>query len=126
MAPELFTDTGVHSFYSDFWSLGCVLYEMASGKPPFSSNSLKDLITLIVDGDAPLPIEGVVMSADFYDLVGRMLEKDPTKRINWEEIKEHPFFKEQGMLFTKRNYPHQSQFDQYLRSRGIVPEHFYD
>lgn len=51
MAPELFTDNGVHSFYSDFWSLGCLLFELATGKPPFSTNSLKDLITMILESD---------------------------------------------------------------------------
>lgn len=30
------------------------------------------------------------------------------------------------MAFTKRVYPPQIQFDNYLRSRGIIPEHFYD
>lgn len=51
MAPELFSDSGTHSFYSDFWALGCVLYELATGKPPFCSNSLKDLIKMIVDDE---------------------------------------------------------------------------
>ena len=51
MAPELFSDSGIHSFYSDFWSLGCLLFEMATGKPPFCTNSLKDLITMIVESD---------------------------------------------------------------------------
>jgi serine/threonine-protein kinase ULK4 len=69
MAPELFHDSGVHSFYSDFWSLGCVLYEMAAGKPPFNSNSLKDLIASIVEGESPLPIEGVQCTPDFNDLL---------------------------------------------------------
>jgi serine/threonine-protein kinase ULK4 len=31
MAPELFSDDGIHSFSSDFWALGCVLYEMTTG-----------------------------------------------------------------------------------------------
>jgi len=91
MAPELFQESGVHSFYSDFWSLGCVLFELASGKPPFSSNSLKDLITMIVDGECPL-LEGV-FSIDLTDLIKKLLEKDPIKRINWEEIKLHPFWR---------------------------------
>jgi serine/threonine-protein kinase ULK4 len=40
MAPELFQDDGVLSFYSDFWSLGCIMYELAVGKPPFCASSL--------------------------------------------------------------------------------------
>jgi len=79
MAPELFQDNGVHSFYSDFWSLGCVLFELVTGKPPFSSNSLKDLITMIVEGDSPVTNE---CSSEFNDLLKRMHEKDPIKRIN--------------------------------------------
>lgn len=124
MAPELFHDSGVHSFFSDFWSLGCVLYELAVGKPPFSSNSLKDLITMIVDGEAPLPIEGPY-SAEFNDLLRRLLEKDPTKRMGWDDVRSHAFWLP-GQELTKRVYPPQTQFDAYLAGRGINPEHFYD
>lgn len=106
MAPELFTEGGVHSFYTDFWSLGCVLYELAAGRPPFTSNSLKDLINIILEGELPLPVEGVAMSGEFQDLLRRLLEKDPTKRINWEEIRGHAFWNE--FQFTKRTFPQQT------------------
>ena len=37
MAPELFGPEGVHSFCSDFWALGCVLYELRRGAPPYGN-----------------------------------------------------------------------------------------
>mmetsp|Transcript_12875 Transcript_12875/g.19950 ORF Transcript_12875/g.19950 Transcript_12875/m.19950 type:complete len:122 (+) Transcript_12875:270-635(+) len=45
MAPELFADDGVYSFYSDLWALGCVLYELATGKPPFAATEVTELVT---------------------------------------------------------------------------------
>ncbi len=39
MAPELFSTKGVHSFASDFWALGCMLYELRRGILPFGSLS---------------------------------------------------------------------------------------
>lgn len=49
MAPELFQDEGVHSFASDFWAFGCVLYELATNRPPFTSSSFQELVGLIVN-----------------------------------------------------------------------------
>jgi serine/threonine-protein kinase ULK4 len=86
MAPELFSDNGTHTYFSDFWSLGCVMFELATGKPPFCTNSLKDLITMILEANHPR-VEG--FSDEFNDLLSKLLEKDPIKRINWEELKSH-------------------------------------
>jgi len=49
MAPELFQDEGVHSFASDFWALGCILFELAVGRPPFTSSSFQELVGLILN-----------------------------------------------------------------------------
>jgi serine/threonine protein kinase len=35
MAPELWRQDGLHSYSSDFWALGCVLYELRRGQEPF-------------------------------------------------------------------------------------------
>lgn len=46
MAPELFEVGSVYSFSSDIWALGCILYELAQGNPPFVSTSLHDIAFL--------------------------------------------------------------------------------
>jgi serine/threonine protein kinase len=69
--------------------MGCVLYEMAIGKPPFSASGLQDLIKQIQDVPVPHVDE---MSPLFNDLLGRCLEKDPVKRISWEHLRRHPFW----------------------------------
>lgn len=66
MAPELFEDNGVYSYFSDFWSLGCILIEMATGKPPFYTNSLQDLIKQIVVQEVPVIPK---FSEEFNDLI---------------------------------------------------------
>jgi serine/threonine-protein kinase ULK4 len=89
MAPELFQENGVYSFYSDFWSLGIMLFEMAMGKPPFSTTSLKNLIQMILETETPA-VPG--FSPEFNDLVCKLLEKDPIKRITWPELRRHAFW----------------------------------
>jgi len=121
MAPELFADDGVYSFYSDMWALGCVLYELASGKPPFAATGLKDLIQEICEKEFT-PIEG--FSPLFNDLLKRLLEKDPVKRIYWEHLRKHPFWNKE---INQRKIPRQPQFDKYLTEvREIDPEEFHE
>jgi serine/threonine-protein kinase ULK4 len=120
MAPELFHDGGVYSFASDIWSLGCVLYQLATGKPPFSASELKELINEILESD----FENVPGFSDsFHDLLNKLLEKDPLRRISWEQLRKHPFWEEEIPI---KPLPQQPQFDNFIKQKGIKPDEFYE
>lgn len=40
MAPEVFSKGAGYSFSYDLWSLGCLMYELVVGSPPFGLESV--------------------------------------------------------------------------------------
>ncbi|XP_038652527.1 serine/threonine-protein kinase ULK4 [Scyliorhinus canicula] len=95
MAPEILKGEDC-SQISDLWSLGCVLYEMFTGKPPFFSESLSELVEIVLNEDPspPEPQEstGQKPSVEFLGLIGDLLQKDPSKRLSWRGLPQHPFW----------------------------------
>jgi len=81
MAPEQLEGKEA-SVSADVWALGCVLYEMATGRRAFMGTSQASLITAIM-GAQPEPISQVVpMAPPALDrLVQACLAKDPTDRL---------------------------------------------
>lgn len=106
MAPELFEDGGVHSYASDFWALGCVLYECYTGKPPFVGREFTHLVKSIISDPTP-PLLGNP-SRPFVNLINSLLVKDPAKRIQWPELCGHAFWKTK---FSLVSLPSQPAFD---------------
>jgi len=78
MSPEL-CEGKPYNHKSDVWALGCVLYEMATLKHAFDSNSLGALVLKILRGNYP-PIDAEKYSANLRGLVDWMLKADPTDR----------------------------------------------
>ncbi|XP_043575475.1 serine/threonine-protein kinase ULK4 isoform X1 [Chiloscyllium plagiosum] len=95
MAPEILKGED-YSPVSDLWSLGCVLYEMFTGKPPFFSENHSALVEMILYEDpSPLkPQESTEQkpSIEFIGLIEDLLQKDPSKRLNWKDLLHHPFW----------------------------------
>ncbi|XP_062847526.1 serine/threonine-protein kinase ULK4 isoform X2 [Trichomycterus rosablanca] len=95
-APEVLKGEAT-SISSDLWALGCILYEMFTGKPPFFSETYTDLVDLILHADPPPPVQkgpGCLQSSpEFHSLLFGLLQKNPLNRLNWEQVLQHPFWR---------------------------------
>ena len=82
LSPEL-CDRRPYDAKSDVWSLGVVLYETVTGKPPFRANGQAELFLKILDGDYhPLRVGSRGVSVEMRDLVRAMLETDASRRVD--------------------------------------------
>jgi serine/threonine protein kinase/tetratricopeptide (TPR) repeat protein len=67
-------------FAADVFSLGCLLYEMISGKPAFLRGSTADTIAAILTSE-PLPLTSMQAPAELSQMIRRCLAKKPAERF---------------------------------------------
>lgn len=94
MAPEIILGKG-HDKAADWWSVGVLLFEMLTGKPPFCGGSRDKIQNKIVKDKMKLP---AFLSSEAHSLLKALLQKEATKRLGFgprgvEEIKGHKWFK---------------------------------
>lgn len=74
----------------DVWSCGVVIYYMMTGEYPFNAESYVELVKCVTEKNfAPNPI--VYRDSFLLSFLNQVLEKDATKRITLDEIRNHPF-----------------------------------
>ena len=89
-SPEVWEDKPYDS-KSDIWSLGCVIYEMTTLKPPFTDTSMQGLFKKVMKGSYP-PIKGY--SNDLMSMIAQLLQVSPAKRPDCDQIMHLPAFSE--------------------------------
>lgn len=89
MAPELciIRKDGVAGKPADIWSMGVTLYCLRFGRVPFQKSNMLDLYEAIEHEEPDLSHD---CTPELADLLRRLLEKDPDKRITMEDIRVGP------------------------------------
>ena len=92
MAPEVIKRK--YDEKCDLWSIGVILYILLTGRPPFDGNDDEEILENVKKGvydkwAYPFPL----LSAHAKDLIFKLLQYDPKKRLSAEEAIEHPWFK---------------------------------
>lgn len=87
IAPEVLGKKG-HSYEVDVWSLGCILYTLLVGKPPFETQTLKDTYSRIKKNEYHIPSRIGPLARN---LIQRLLQHDPLKRPSVAEILKDDF-----------------------------------
>lgn len=87
LAPEVLRGQG-HGTPVDWWSLGTLVYEMLTGLPPFYSANTNVMYQKILTGELHFPPD---ISPDCRSFLEGLLDRDPTRRLNGEQVRAHPW-----------------------------------
>lgn len=85
----------------DMWSVGCILYFLLFGIPPFYSTKEDEeenddeIVQSVMEGTIVFKRQ---ISDMAKDLILRLLEKDPARRITAEQVLMHPWIRSFGAV----------------------------
>ncbi|CAN8028546.1 unnamed protein product, partial [Ixodes persulcatus] len=88
IAPEVLKMQG-HGFAADVWAMGCIMYAMLVGYPPFETSTLSETYQRIMRNAYTIPPS---LSEPAQQLIAAMLHPDPESRPSVVQVLQHPFF----------------------------------
>ena len=90
-SPEMVLNKGV-DYRCDIYGIGLLMYELVTGMPAYNAKDIKSLYELIKKNQIDFKVSG--LHGDIKDLIEKILVKDPEQRIELEDMKKHPYFKD--------------------------------
>ncbi|KAF2468114.1 putative response regulator receiver RIM15p [Lindgomyces ingoldianus] len=140
LAPETIAGSGQDEV-SDWWSLGCILFECLYGYPPFHAETPDQVFQNILSRKIDWPDDDSdEISGEAKDLMNRLMSIDPTKRLGanmddkyasgGEEIRSHPWFSDLNWETLRDDEasfvpaPENPEDTEYFDSRGAAMQSF--
>ncbi|KAI3474134.1 hypothetical protein Pfo_028922 [Paulownia fortunei] len=91
MAPEIM-QLQKYDAKADLWSVGAILFQLVTGKTPFTgSNQIQLLQNIIKSTELQFPPEAKDLNPHCIDLCKKLLRRNPVERLTFEEFFNHPY-----------------------------------
>ncbi|XP_077292525.1 polo like kinase SAK [Arctopsyche grandis] len=119
ISPEV-ASRSQHGLPADVWGLGCLLYMLLVGKPPFDTNHVKHTLNRVIQADYHMP-QG--LSREAQDLLDRLLRKNPAERIPLNQLACHPFLTKYSTFGSNNSKREDSGFHTSLHTTQSTQHH---
>ena len=121
-APEMIRGKKYNGAKVDIWSSGIVLYAMLCGFLPFEDPDTEKLYLKIIEGNFDYP---TFLSKEAIDIISHILNVNPDKRYNINEIKKHFWFNKinpkinmtEGLILNKYIIPYDEKIVSYMSEK---------
>ena len=99
-SPEMVCGNKYNGFKIDVWSCGIIIFAMICGYLPFEDPNNEILFKKIMKCKVDYP---EYLSEEVLDILNKIIVIDPNKRINIEQIRQHPFYLKGKNEFKKKH-----------------------